>query len=326
MHGHRDTTTGLWLLPSANSNSTRTVPPTPTGHQINSVYELTIKQDVVQYLHKCCFSPATTTWLKAIQKGFFTTWPGLTTELVTKHLPKSDATIKGHMRQAYKNTRSTQPTDNNQQLDQATTESTQATARTNDIFVATFEPTGQIYTDQTGRFPVPSSRGNKYIMVLYDYDSNAILAEPMKSRNDKEMVRAYSSMLKHLELRGLKPQLQKLDNEAPPGLKEYMFQHHVNYQLVPPHVHRRNAAERAISTFKDHFIAVLASTDKLFPMHLWDRLIPQSILTLNLMRQSRLNPRLSAEAQLNGAFDFNKTPLAPPGTRVIVHEKPSVRQ
>lgn len=56
-------------------------------------------------------------------------------------------------------------------------------------------------------------------MVLYDYDSNAILAEPMKSRNDKEMVRAYSSMLKHLELRGLKPKLQKLDNEAPPGLK-----------------------------------------------------------------------------------------------------------
>ncbi len=163
-------------------------------------------------------------------------------------------------------------------------------------------------------------------MVLYDYDSNAILAEPMKSRNDKEMVRAYSSMLKHLELRGLKPQLQKLDNEAPPGLKEYMFQHHVNYQLVPPHVHRRNAAERAISTFKDHFIAGLASTDKLFPIHLWDRLIPQSILTLNLMRQSRLNPRLSAEAQLNGAFDFNKTPLAPPGTRVIVHEKLIVRQ
>lgn len=91
-------------------------------------------------------------------------------------------------------------------------------------------------------------------------------------------------------------------------------------------MHRRNAAERAISTFKDHFIAGLASTDKLFPIHLWDRLIPQSILTLNLMRQSRLNPRLSAEAQLNGAFDFNKTPLAPPGTRVIVHEKLIVRQ
>jgi hypothetical protein len=31
---------------------------------------------------------------------------------------------------------------------------------------------GQIYTDQTGRFPVVSSKGNKYIMILYHYDSN----------------------------------------------------------------------------------------------------------------------------------------------------------
>lgn len=78
--------------------------------------------------------------------------------------------------------------------------------------------------------------------------------------------------------------------------------------------------------FKDHFIAGLATTDKLFPMHLWCRLIPQSILTLNLLCPSRLNPRLSAEAQLNGAFDFNKTPLAPPGTKAIVHKKPAARQ
>jgi hypothetical protein len=35
---------------------------------------------------------------------------------------------------------------------------------------------GQIYTDQTGRFPMVSSKGDKYIMILYDYDSNAILA------------------------------------------------------------------------------------------------------------------------------------------------------
>jgi hypothetical protein len=49
-------------------------------------------------------------------------------------------------------------------------------------------------------------------------------------------------------------------------------------------------------------------------------------MTLNMLRASRLNPTLSAEAQLNGIFDFNRTPLAPPGTSVIIHEKPSVRQ
>eukprot|EP00957_Ditylum_brightwellii_P102669 7824159-Ditylum_brightwellii.AAC.1 len=44
------------------------------------------------------------------------------------------------------------------------------------------------------------------------------------------------------------------------------------------------------------------------------------------MRPSHLNPRLSAKAQMNGAFDFNRMPLAPPGTQDIVHKKPKVRK
>jgi hypothetical protein len=41
--------------------------------------------------------------------------------------------------------------------------------------------TGKIFTDQTGRFPITSSRGNKYVMICYDYDPNNIIAEPLKS-------------------------------------------------------------------------------------------------------------------------------------------------
>jgi len=100
----------------------------------------------------------------------------------------------------------------------------------------------------------------------------------------------------------------------------------VNWQLVPPHIHRRNSAERAIRTFKNHFLAGLAGTDPDFPMHLWDRLISQTTTTLNLLRNSRINPRLSAEAQLNGQFDYNRTPLAPIGIKVIIHEKPGQKK
>jgi hypothetical protein len=53
--------------------------------------------------------------------------------------------------------------------------------------------------------------------------------------------------------------------------------------------------------------------------------LPQATITLNLLRKSRINPRMSAYAQLNGHFDFNSTPLAPPGTRIIAHEKPDQR-
>jgi hypothetical protein len=57
----------------------------------------------------------------------------------------------------------------------------------------------------------------------------------------------------------------------------------VDYQLAPPHCHQRDSAERAIRTWKNHFIAGLASTNKQFPLHLWDQLIPQTVTTLNLL-------------------------------------------
>ena len=78
--------------------------------------------------------------------------------------------------------------------------------------------------------------------------------------------------------------------------------------------------------YKDHLIAGLSSYDPNFSLHLWDRLIPHATLTLNLLHPYRINSRLSAEAQLNGAFDFNRTPLAPPGTRVMVHKTPNNRR
>jgi hypothetical protein len=105
-----------------------------------------------------------------------------------------------------------------------------------------------------------------------------------------------------------------------------MLQSGSKYQLAPPNMHRTNAAEKAIDTWKCHFISGLSSVDPRFPMHLWCRLIPQATTTLNLLRPSRINPRLSAEAQLNGAFDFNRSPFAPPGTRVLVHETPANRR
>ena len=96
-------------------------------------------------------------------------------------------------------------------------------------------------------------------------------------------------------------------------------------QLVPPHIHRRNSAERAIMTFKEHLIVVLSSTHKDFPLHLWCQLIPHAILTLNLLQQSCMNAKISGYAQLHGELNYNATPLAPPSTQVIIHLKPTVR-
>ena len=55
-------------------------------------------------------------------------------------------------------------------------------------YLQTDEFTGKVSTDQTGRFTITSSRGSKYLMVLYDHDSNAILAEPLTSRSKQELI------------------------------------------------------------------------------------------------------------------------------------------
>jgi hypothetical protein len=178
---------------------------------------------------------------------------------------------------------------------------------------ATKLETNQIYSDLTGRFPTTSVSGNKYMLILYEYDRNSILSAPMKNRGDKEMVRAFDLLIQSLILRGLKPLLQRLDNEASLALRNYLTKQETTYQLAPPHIHRRNNAEWAIQTFKNHFIAGLCSVDPNFPLKRWDKLLPQATIMLNLLWKSRINPRMSAYAQWNGHFDFNSTPLDPLG-------------
>ena len=95
--------------------------------------------------------------------------------------------------------------------------------------------------------------------------------------------------------------------------------------LVEPHNHRVNAAERAIQTFKAHFISALATTDSDFPLQLWDRLTPQVENTLNLMRPSRIDPTKSAYEAIHGPYDWNRFPLAPPGCKAIIYESPESR-
>jgi hypothetical protein len=79
----------------------------------------------------------------------------------------------------------------------------------------------------------------------------------MKNRGDKEVVRAFDFLIESLIIHGLKPHLQRLNNEAPLELRNYLTKQGINYQLAPPSIHRRNNVERAIKTFKNHFIAGL---------------------------------------------------------------------
>jgi hypothetical protein len=290
--------------------------------QFNHAHDNSNKKDLINYLHAACFSPVKSTWITAIKNGNFTSWPGLTEHAVEKHLSKSTSNKKGHLNQQRQNARTTKVNDSKVIVTELDLDHG---IKTQFGYAATIDA-GQIYTYQTGRFPVVSSKGNTYIMILYDCDSNAILAQHIKYRTAPELLKAFQVMEQDLVARGLKPKLMKLDNEASKLLKTYLHQQNITFQLVPPYSHRRNAAERAIRSFKDHLIAGLCSTDKSFPMHLWGILLSHAVITLNMLRTSRINPKLSAATYIYGQYDFNRAPMAPPGTRIIAHETPNRRQ
>jgi hypothetical protein len=327
--GTRNRTDGLWDIPIPPPTSSPA--PSRPQNQINAIIRKDIsKTQLVQYLYGCCGSPVVTTWIKAIKNGNFITWPGLDTLSIEAHLPKSIDSAKGHLDQERKNLQSTRV-----QLPTTSSEDDDNFFPSPDIpNVKTFEACAQVvpfvakntaYHDLTGRFPHRSSRGNEYLLIVYDYDSNSILHCALKNKTAAEIKRGWISIHERLARGGNQPKMYILDNEASADLKKGLKKYGLDYQLVPPHVHRRNAAERAIRTYKNHLLAFLATCDPDFPVSEWDRLMFQVELTLNLLRSSRVNPKLSAHAYLHGNFDFNRTPLAPPGTKVVVHLKPDQR-
>eukprot|EP00957_Ditylum_brightwellii_P120465 9191246-Ditylum_brightwellii.AAC.1 len=121
-------------------------------------------------------------------------------EVVNKYLDKSLATAKGHMVQQRQNLCCTEkmtaipPSDNDK--DNNEEESFEQLEKcTHYVHVQIVYPdnnvgTGKNFTNQTGKFPWRSSRGNQYILVLYEYDGNVILVEPIKKQDSRRIVKS----------------------------------------------------------------------------------------------------------------------------------------
>ena len=98
-------------------------------------------------------------------------------------------------------------------------------------------------------------------MVAYHYDGNVIIGKAIKNRESKSITQAWQALNTSFATAGTQPKSYIVDNEASLELKQAMKKEQIDYQLVPPHNHRANYAERAIQTFKSHFKATLATSD-----------------------------------------------------------------
>ena len=78
--------------------------------------------------------------------------------------------------------------------------------------------------------------------------------------------------------------MQRIDNEVSKILIESIESKCLKHQLASPHDHRLNPAERAVQTWKNHFISNLHGCDSEFPAYKWCEIMHQCEMTLNMLR------------------------------------------
>jgi hypothetical protein len=183
-------------------------------------------------MHAICGYPVKSTWLKAIKVGNYIGWPTLTERNVQKYYPETTKTAKGHLNQTRKNVWSTKV--KTTPLETCDTSHLHGKKVCN-VYTQTYMVRETMLSDRTGQFPIQSLRGNKYIMVMVEIDSNAILVELMKNPKDAEMIWAYNTLLLQLKQAGITPKKHVLDNEVSDNMKNHIRDTcKLDMELVPP--------------------------------------------------------------------------------------------
>ena len=76
------------------------------------------------------------------------------------------------------------------------------------------------------------------------------------------MIQSFTYLTEDFKRREINLGFHFMDNEASTALKRTMTSTNINYKLVPPSNHIAKNTERAIQTFKNHFIVGLCSIEK----------------------------------------------------------------
>jgi hypothetical protein len=193
--------------------------------------------ELVAFTHGALYSPPLSTLEIAMKRGYLPSFVvGLSTITLKKYPPTLEAITMGHMYNRRKNIQSTKPKANLAQEQDHFPDQPTDNQRTNMCFL-TAEPHHIVYSDQIGRLPQPSSSGINYLLIAYDYDSNAILMRPIKKRTAEALTAGIQDIHNTLAKGGCQPKFHRMDNECPQQVKDYLKKRDVQYQLAPPDDH-----------------------------------------------------------------------------------------
>ena len=99
---------------------------------------------------------------------------------------------------------------------------------------------------------------------MFDETSNFIYAIALTDLSASSLRAATEAGLSYFAAHGIEAKILRLDNQISESVCELLRKQNVTIDGQ----HRRNKAERAIRTYKNHFIATLAGVDPECPLEL----------------------------------------------------------
>jgi hypothetical protein len=152
------------------------------------------------HFHYACLNfPVVSTLILALNAGCLNGFPGLTADRVRQHIDVSVESKRGYMDQVQQGILSTKPAaatspivlqanlvDTN--MDVAPQELTNEC--THHVFMTVRKVPSSVSSDQSGRFPITSNRGNTYVALFYVYAPNYIKSVPIKTQSKEEPLQA----------------------------------------------------------------------------------------------------------------------------------------
>ena len=281
--------------------------------------------EIVLWASASLGNPTASTLESACRRGYLGNYPNLTSKMIRDNWPNTLATAQGHLQMQRQGVQSTKQKQSRTKSLQTTESSPKATHTPSRAEVALFDRDGNVvFADATGRFPLVSADGKEYILIM-TY-KNYIKPVAFANRGADTYVKAFREGIHFFKNLGHTITSIVLDNESSAAVTKLFKDEKIVAQFVPPGIKRSNKAERAIQTFRNHFIAVLGTVNKDFPIDRWDLLLPHIETTVNLLHPSQGDDSKSAYEGIYGhKYDFLQHPMGPAGLLIYVFELPSVR-
>ncbi|KAL7534864.1 hypothetical protein ACHAXR_006130 [Thalassiosira sp. AJA248-18] len=140
----------------------------------NSIYECETTGQLIHFYHATMGYPVTSTWCMAIGAGYFRGWPSLTSKRVRKFIKIVSEAEMGHIDQRKVGIRSTKVDTDPDSMEPVP--QTPLNNKAHHVYMSIAKVEGRLYSNQTGRFPITSNRGNSNLSGHGTWDYHAIKA------------------------------------------------------------------------------------------------------------------------------------------------------